>query len=225
MEIFHYFTGLTFTAANINATTILVFVTVAISFYAESNPRFKASWILNPYTITTRKEYHRLLTSGFIHGDFIHLAFNMLVLHSFGNILEYTFRSLFGDFGMILYVILYITAIVASSIPSLIKHQANPGYNALGASGGVSAIVFAQILFYPTQGIGFLFVPGISFPGFVIGILYLFYSAYMARNARDNIGHDAHFYGSVYGVIFCILAYPPVWNSFIVQISRWAGFL
>lgn len=224
MEIIQYLAGLSFTTANINATTILIFITVAISFYAENNPRFKASWVMNPYVITVRKEYYRLLSSGFIHGDFIHLAFNMLVLHSFGSILEYTFVSIFGDLGMVLYVVLYLTAIAISSIPSVIKHQANPGYNALGASGGVSAIVFAQILFYPTNGIGLIFIPGLYLPGFLVGILYLIYSAYMSRHGRGNIGHDAHFYGSVYGMLFCVVAYPQVWSLFMTQIQNWPGF-
>ncbi len=215
--------ALTFTSQNITFTGILVFVTIALSIYAESNPEVKRRWMLNPYQVAQRGEYYRFITSGFIHSGYIHLAFNMLVLHSFGNVMEYIFGAILGGAGSIVFLVFYLLAIVVSDIPTFLKYRDSPHYNSLGASGGVSAIVFAAILFNPTAPIGFIFIP-VSFPGFVIGILYLFYTAYMARNSNSFINHDAHLYGSLFGIVFCIAIYPPVISRFIEQVSNWGGF-
>jgi membrane associated rhomboid family serine protease len=215
-----YILGLTFTLENISFTLILVAVTVIASIYAEQNPHFKHHWIFNAYYISHRKEYSRWLSHGFIHSGFMHLAFNMLAFYSFGEVLEYIFMQLFEKWGVftgaLFFVVFYFSAIVVSSLPSFIKHKNNPAYFALGASGGVSAVVMATILYFPTDMVYIFFIP---MPGFMMAILYIFYSYYMSRNAQDNIGHDAHLFGALYGIAFMIAINPPVIFRFIHQIG------
>lgn len=223
-EILLSLLGLTFRIPEISATTALLAVTIVMSLYAETNPIIKDKWMMNPFRVVHRGEYYRLITSGFIHSGYIHLAFNMFVLHSFGNIAEFIMGQILGSIGTLVYVLMYLLALIFSDIPSLIKHRNRDWYNSLGASGAISAIVFFYIMFNPTGKVGFIFIPGLEFPGFILAILYLFYSAYMSRNSNDRIGHDAHLFGALFGIIFSIIIYPQVIPHFIEQISSWEGF-
>lgn len=208
---------------NVNVTLFIIIITCIFSYFAEENIDFKRKYIFNPFLVQKRKEFYRLFSSGFVHGDYMHLAFNMLALYSFGGVLERVFHSLFGfEVGTLLYVLLYISALAVAHLPTLYRHQNNIAYNSLGASGAVSAVVFAVILFLPLLGVGIIFLP-IQVPGFIFGLLYLAYSSYMAQYGNDNIGHEAHFWGAVYGMIFITLAYPQVIPNFIGQISKYLG--
>lgn len=156
--------------------------------------------ILTPYWIERKKEYYRFITSGFIHADLKHLIFNMISLYFFGYIVE-------AWLGTGLYVLLYITAIVVSDIPTYLKHKNNSNYASLGASGAVSAVIFASILLHPINLIFIYFIP---MPAIVFGILYLAYSYYMDKQSRDNVNHSAHLYGAVYGLLFVGVLYPAI---------------
>lgn len=232
MNLSQIFVFIEFTTANVNVTGILIFITVILSIYAEENPGFKKKWIFNPYSIHKYNEYQRFLTSGFIHNGYLHLGVNMYVFYSFGSLLEReVFQSpeVLGASGQWVYPIFYLLAIIAAGIPSYFKHRHKIYYNALGASGGVSAVVFAFVLFFPMNGIGIIFLPDqFALPGFIFAILYLFYTAYMARQQdkgyQDNIGHDAHLYGALFGILFSILIYPQVIFLFIREIMSWKGF-
>jgi membrane associated rhomboid family serine protease len=208
---------------NLTITTLIIIITCITSYMAEENPSLKQRWMHNPYQVYHKGEYYRWLTSGFIHSGYIHLAFNMLVLYNFGTHIENFFRSLWGDLGMVIFVIFYLSAIVLSDMPSFIRYKDTHLYNSLGASGGVSAIVFALLLLAPLAPIGLMFLPG-SIPGFIFAGLYLFYCYYMAQNSNDNVGHSAHLIGSLYGVVFMIAVYPESLTRFIEQISQWRGF-
>jgi len=199
-------------------TTILIIITVAASLYAWSRPDILDRWMLNPYKVSQRKQYYRFITSGFIHADYIHLAFNMLALYSFGQAMEQVFTRLFGSIGLLVFLAMYLLAIIVSDIPTFLKHRTNSHYNSLGASGGVSAVVFAFILFYPQAQLGLLFIP-IPMPAFVFGALYMLYSVYMARRGGDYINHDAHLWGALFGIVFSIIIFPPVIELFIQQIT------
>jgi membrane associated rhomboid family serine protease len=195
-------------------TYIIIGITVLVSFAAWNNPDLMRKYIMNPYSVDRRGEYMRFITSGFIHQDHMHLIFNMITLYSFGSLLEQIFEIYFGDLGAIYYAVLYLLAIIVSEVPTYFKHRSNAGYNSLGASGGVSAIVFAVILFEPLVDIYLL-------PGFILGTLYLIYSYFKARTAGDGINHDAHFYGAAFGIVFCIVLYPAVIPQFAQQITAW----
>lgn len=200
-------------------TLLIIVLTCITSIVAFNNPHFMQQLIFSPYLIKRSKDWFRFLSSGFLHSNWMHLFFNMYVLFLFGRITETYFMHLFAHFGATLYILLYAAAIILSEVYSYFRHQNNPGYASLGASGAVSAVVFASILFQPLNKIGIIFFP-IGIPGFIFGLLYLLYSMYMARNANDNVGHYAHFYGAVFGFLFPIVLKPELFMRFMEQITN-----
>lgn len=157
-----------------------------------------------------------MLSSGFMHADFMHLFVNMFVVYSFGNAVEYYYSAAFGDLGKWIYVVLYLTAIVAANASTQFKYQNSSYYNSLGASGAVSAVVFASILFAPYNKIYLYGIIGL--PGILLGIIYLVYSYYMGKKQTDNTNHEAHFYGAVYGIAFTLVLKPKIFGFFISQL-------
>ncbi|MER2997457.1 rhomboid family intramembrane serine protease [Pontibacter populi] len=203
-----------------SVTLILIIITVGISWYAFSNHSLMEKWIFYPYTVNRDNSWHRFITSGFLHADFSHLFFNMFTLYFFGTNVEYTFIGNFGVVtGILIYLLIYIGGIIVSDIPTYIKHRNDPGYRALGASGGVASVVFSSILFYPTADICLYAV--LCIPGFILGILYLMYSYFSGKRMGDNINHDAHFYGAVYGFVISLAIVPQAGPYFIDQIAGW----
>jgi membrane associated rhomboid family serine protease len=151
------------------------------------------------------KQMYRFVTCGFIHADQQHLLFNMITLFFFGS-------NLVRQFGTPIFIIFYLTAIVCSGLVTYFKNKDNYNYSALGASGAVSAVMFASILFSPWMMInGFI-------PGFVYAIGYIIYSIYMNKQKSDNIGHETHLYGALYGWLFTALIVPGIFPSFISAI-------
>lgn len=201
-----------------NITLIIVIVTAITSFLAFSNVNLVNELIFWPYRIWRNNEWHRLVTCGFIHADLSHLLFNMIALYSFGIYVESAFGQLFQGKGMTLYLIMYFAAIAGADIYNLFTQKDNYSYRSLGASGGVSAVIFASILLSPFSRIYIFLIP-IGIPAFVFGPLYLLYCAYMARRGGDNIGHTAHFTGSVFGFIFPIIFAPELLPRFIQQLA------
>jgi len=176
-------------------------MTCLISYQAFENQGMKSKLLFHPASIKEFSQYFRFLTHGFVHADFGHLFINMFVLYQFGEIMETFFMRYFGPgTGRLAFIILYLGGIIVASIPSYFKHIDNKFYSAVGASGGTSAIVFGFVLLDPWQW--FLFPP---LPGILFAIGYLWYSSYMAKQGRDNIGHDAHFWGAVYGLVVTII--------------------
>jgi len=197
-------------------TNIIVLVTAFTSIAAFNSPKLLNDWIFEPYTIFRNKEYYRFLTSGLLHGGWLHLIINMFVLYSFGQAVEYYYSVTFGSNSTWFYMTLYAGALVISDLPTFYKNKDNVAYRGLGASGAVSAVVFASILFAPMNDIliwGILPVPGI-----VLGIIYLIYSARQAKQGADNINHDAHFYGAVFGFLFTLLLKPSLFGDFLHQL-------
>ncbi len=204
-------------------TTILVIITSAISIYAWQNQELTSKWIFNPYSVNKYKQYHRFITSGFLHGSWIHLIFNMLVLWMFGTQVESIFSAIYGPtIGKVIFGALYILGIVVSDIPTFFKHRHAAYYNALGASGGVSSVLFSSILFNPNQELCLYAL--ICLPGIVWGIAYIVYSYYMGKQQSDNINHDAHFFGGLFGIGFTILVFPDVIPIFIEQLAEFKLF-
>jgi len=204
----------------INITLVLVIVTILISIYSLSNEKFERKMILNPYIMHRRREYWRFLTSAFIHANWIHLGFNMFVLWQFGTAIEHVFDVVYAGnlpLKIVVFLGLYIPSAILSSFYSFEKHKNNIYYNALGASGAVSAVVFAYIGIIPTN-MFYLFAV-IPMPAFVYGILFLVLSWVMARRGKDNIGHDAHFFGALYGIMYIFIVQPYRLKEFITAIS------
>ena len=201
-------------------TLFFVAITAIISFMAFNNEKLFSKLQFNAYQVYHRKEYYRLLTHGFVHADWMHLIVNMLVLFMFGQNIENIFGQL-AEAGVlhlapVWFSFLYLTAIVVASLTTLKKHRDNIWYNSVGASGGVSAILFCYIFFYPFRT---LYLYGIlPLPGIVLGVLYLFYSQYMSKKNRDNVNHDAHFVGAVFGFLFPLLISYKLIYTFTDQI-------
>ncbi len=209
---------------DLSLSLILVIITCAVSIPAFSNPRLMNDLIFYPPAITAQKQYYRFITHGFLHADVPHLIFNMVALYSFGNAVEqiYSLECLFGKQGKIMYLLLYITALVAATLPTYQKNRDNQYYRSLGASGAVSAVVFAGITLLPQLPINFLFIP-IDIPGYIFGIIYLGVSAWLDKKGSSTINHSAHFWGAAYGIVFTIafcLAMTPldIWENFLKQI-------
>ncbi len=200
-------------------TVIIIAITCIVSILCFNGTLNGNKLIFNAYQVWHRKEWYRMLTSGMIHSGWGHLFFNMLTLYFFGRVVEQYFSAAFGGvLGTVLYVVLYVSALAISSLGDLVKYRNNWNYNALGASGAVSAVLFASILFAPKMGIYIYLIP-IPVPGYIFAPLYLLYCWYMAKRNMDNIGHTAHFWGAVYGILFPIICKPDVLSFCLSQFS------
>ena len=197
-------------------TLIIVIVTALVSIGGFNNQKIINDLIFYPPSVN-RGQFYRFVTHGFIHADPAHLIFNMIALYSFGENVEVIFTYLFGDKGKLIYLLLYFTALIVASVPDYFKHRDNSYYRSLGASGAVSAVIFTSILFNPNAGIGFAFIPGLSIPGYIFGIIYLIVSTVLAKKAQDNIGHGAHITGAIYGLVFTYVATKFFTNYDILQ--------
>lgn len=185
--------------------------------------------IFYPPAVTKHNEYYRFLSCGFIHADIPHLIFNMYALYLFGeganhDGVEHWFLRLFGNMGNTLYVLMYILALVVCLIPTFYRHKDNYYYKSLGASGAVSAIVFAYIFLEPLRGVGLIFIP-VFIPGFLFGIIYLVISYLLGRNGRGHINHSAHIWGALFGIVFLIVCSKlystyPVLDNFIDAVKH-----
>jgi len=198
-------------------TLLIIILIVITSVTAWQNRTMFDKLKLNPYMVYHKKEYIRIVSHSLLHADWMHLIFNMLTLYFFGEFVE-SGLSLYFKSGVLLYILLFILGAVISSIPSVLKHKNNHWYNSVGASGAVAAILFAGILFEPKLGIYIFFIP-IPIPGYLFGIAYLAYSHYMSRKNADNINHDAHFAGAVFGFLFPILLKPDLVQIFIYKLT------
>ena len=200
-------------------TVIIIAITCIVSILCFNGALNGNKLIFNAYQVWHRKEWYRMLTSGIIHSGWGHLFFNMLTLYFFGRVVEQYFSAAFGGvLGAVLYVMLYVSALAISSLGDLVKYRDNWNYNALGASGAVSAVLFASILFAPKMGIYIYLIP-IPVPGYIFVPLYLLYCWYMAKRNMDNIGHTAHFWGAVYGILFPIICKPDVLSFCLSQFN------
>lgn len=195
---------------------IIVAITVLVSMAAFNNQDLFLKLRHYPGSVKRNGEWYRLITHGFVHADYVHLALNMLVMYQFGGIVESQYVSFWGEiWGRVLYLGLYLLTLIAASLYSQFKHQDNPNYSAVGASGAVSGIVFNTILFHPWMKIFVYFIP---LPGIVAGLLYLAYSSWASKNSSDNVGHDAHYYGAIFGFFFTLALKPMLGAYFIAKL-------
>lgn len=190
-------------------TLVIVALTTVISFAAFSNPRLLERMVLWPPAIGRWRQYDRLLTCGFVHADFAHLLFNMFTFFSFGAYMERLFTPRIGALG---YAAFYAAGIVISALPSFLRHRDDAGYRSLGASGAVSAVLFAYILIKPWS---MILVFAFPVPAIVFALLYLGYTIYMDRRQTDRVNHSAHLWGAAYGVLFTIVINHRVLPHFL----------
>lgn len=195
-------------------TYVLIAVTAIVSWLAFGNRKLADRLILWPPAIDKGRQYDRLLTYGFIHADFWHLFFNMFTLFFFGPVIEQLMTRLVGPWAFPLF---YLSALVVSILPTYLKNRKNPAYFSLGASGAVSAVLFAFIVVAPWATIGVFFIP---MPAIVFAVLYVAYSVWMDRRGGDRINHGAHLAGAAYGVLFMLIMRPEVLGHFLAELSN-----
>jgi len=207
--------------ANYPVTLALIVVNVIISLIAMNNQDVMSKTIMWPYGVKRHNQFYRFITSGFIHADYIHLFFNMFTLLFFGQVVEIYF-SLYGLGGNIAYIVLYFLALIASDLPTYFKQKDNYNYHCLGASGAVSAIVFAAVVFDPW---GSIYLYGaLKISALVYAVLYIVYCVTMSKRGGDNINHDAHLWGSLFGFGFTIALIaamqPVLFESILEQLKN-----
>ena len=197
-------------------TVIIVVITSLISFVAFNNIKLMDTLIFWPPAVSMRHQYWRFITCGLIHADFMHLLFNMFTLYFFGRGLEMLYM---GDLGLKQYyfLILYILALIFSNIPTYLKRKDDYNYRSLGASGAVCAVVFASILIRPWARI---ILYGIPMPALIYAVLFMVYSVYMAKRGGDNVNHDAHIWGAIFGIIFTVVVDHESLSSFISALGH-----
>lgn len=197
--------------------SIIFLFTIVTSLYAFSHPEVYGKLMLHPYSVSRGDRLYSLITSGLIHKDWAHLLVNMLSYFFFAFPLERTFVQ-YSSWGHVQFGVLYIISLIMSDISSIIKHKEHFWFNSLGASGAVCAVVFSYILFYPMNKMIILPIP-FPIPAVLYGFLFLGYCYYAARNSRDSINHDAHFYGALTGLLITIIFYPDIVGYFINQLT------
>jgi membrane associated rhomboid family serine protease len=209
----------------ISITIIIIVITCIVSFAAFNNDKLFDELIFYPPAIANQNQYYRFFTCGFIHANYAHLFFNMYSFYIFGEYVESQFADVFGPSGKWLYLLMYISSLFFCLLPTYKKNKDNYNYRSLGASGAVSAVVFAFIFLEPLRRIGIIFIP-VMIPGFIFGLLYLVISSVFDKKGGGNINHSAHIWGALYGISFLIvtgsfLARYHLLNSFIRQVESY----
>lgn len=199
-------------------TYLIIFVTALISVAALYQQELFNRLKFNAWMIHEKKQTYRFFTYGLIHAGWLHLIVNMFVLYSFGGYVEQAFKVIFGSGkGLLNYGMLYVGGIIFATLLDFGKQKNNPLYDAVGASGAVAAVLFSSILLMPTSTL-FIFPIPFPIPAWLFGILYMIYSVYMSRKGTDNIGHNAHILGALFGLVLTIILKPALVPAFIDQL-------
>jgi membrane associated rhomboid family serine protease len=207
----------------LSITVIIIIITSLVSFSAFSNEKLMNGLIFYPPAIHKNNQWYRFFSNGLLHADLTHLLFNMFSLYLFGRLVETSFSEIFGETGKLLYLAMYVLALGACLIPTYNKNKENYHYRSLGASGAVSAVIFASILLNPLMGMGLFFIP-VFIAAFLFGFIYLAVSSWLDRKGGGNINHSAHIFGALFGVGFMIVACRlfsdyPVLENFINKVK------
>lgn len=185
----------------ISITLLLIILNIGISLVAlYGNEKIFEAGMLRPYRMLRKQTWYEVITSGFLHAGISHLLVNMFVLYFFGTVMEQVL-------GPAHFIALYFSALVFSSLPSLIMHKDNPEYATIGASGAVEAVLFSYIFVFPTEKLILILLP-IPIPAWIFGLLFLVYSIYEGRRGKGNVNHGAHIAGALWGVLYLIFFVP-----------------
>lgn len=204
----------------ITLTNLLLLITTLTRIYTFRRPELQEKLMFNPYRIKHKGQWYRFVTSGLIHLGWVHLLFNMFTFYFFGNWVERYWVLIDGkEWGYFYFLLLYVGGIVVADIPTYLRYKNQPYYNSLGASGGVSAVIFATIFYNPAELV--CIYAFFCLPGFIWGIIYLVYSYLYDKRGTDSINHAAHFYGALYGFLLAFLIRPAAAIDFWHAITNW----
>ncbi|WNJ19999.1 rhomboid family intramembrane serine protease [Pontibacter sp. G13] len=183
-------------------TGIILVLTILTSVMAFRDPSLMEKLIGYPYREFHQKEWFRFISSGLVHANFIHLGLNMYVLFGFGPIVE-------AQVGSAGFFFLYLISLIAGSVPGIIRHRDDVGYKSLGASGAISGVMLAFILFYPDMPLQFILIP-IPIKGWIMGVLFIVISIVLSMRGVGRINHDAHLFGALGGAVMAMLLNTPL---------------
>lgn len=200
-------------------TTLLCIFIFLISVWAWNDPKIFNGFMHFPYQEARDRSFYRFFTSIFLHGSWLHLLVNLFVLWSFGQIIEDRFIQIFQPFvGKLYYLLLFLLSGILADIPTYYKFKSDYEFRSVGASGSISGIMFAYVLFYPWN---MLYLYGIiPIPGIIAAVIYIWYSRYAAKKEGGRIDHNAHLFGALSGLIITILLYPPVLQIFFQKLIQ-----
>lgn len=197
-------------------TFLILGATIVVSWRAFERSQLFDKLLHSPYRVKHQREYYRLFSHILVHADLLHLALNMFVFFSFGQVMEQVFRQIWGaQLGALMFLLLYVLGGLAATLPSMRKHADNYGYNSVGASGAVSALLMAYMILFPMNTIAFFFIP---MPAFIGVFVFFLLEHFMKRNVRSNIAHDAHIGGALFGIAFIAIVLPSSVPSFFRQV-------
>jgi membrane associated rhomboid family serine protease len=199
-------------------------IIVVFSVYCFYDKNAMHKYMFHPYSIFNYKEHYRFLTHAFIHSDLMHLAFNCITLFSIGlSLEEEIFPYIFQDekIAKVYYLVLFTGGIYAASITEYFRNKNNESYSSLGASGAISSVMFCWIIVAPKGKLGLFFLPPMS--GWIIGLLLLGVSFWLIRRKKtsdynDNISHESHFWGAIFGLVFILITKPTAYIVFFREI-------
>jgi len=174
-------------------------------------PKIIERSLFRPYYFLRRKQYDTIVTSGFVHADLPHLIFNMMTFWFFAFPLE-------KEIGPVRFALLYFLGLVVSDAGTYFKHRNDPQYASLGASGAISAVLFAAIVYFPWMKLFIIPIP-LPIPAPLFAVAYVAYSWWSARQARGRINHDAHLGGALFGLVFVLLTDPAAFG----RLLGWLG--
>ncbi len=187
------------------ASLVILAINIGLGLIALGNPALLQRLVFRPYEFARGHNRHTIISSAFAHADLAHLLFNMVTFYFFGATL------LEGRIGTPKFVVLYAAGLLLSELGTYFKHRNDPQYATLGASGAISAVLFAAIVYFPTLRISMFFIP-IGIPAPLFAVAYLAYTWWSARQNRGRINHDAHFAGALAGLVFVAITDPAAWS-------------
>jgi len=197
--------------SQVSAALVLFVATIAISLIGLfASPKLIDRSLFRPYWFLRRREYDTVIMSGFVHADLMHLIFNMMTFYFFAFPLE-------RYMGTTSFVILYLAGLLISHAGTYYKQRRNPDYACLGASGAISAVLFAAIVYFPEQSLIILPIP-IPIPAPLFAVLYLVYTYYASRHPHGRINHDAHLGGAITGLLFVAVTEPGAYGNLLQSI-------
>jgi len=191
---------------------ILILANVIVSYRGFKDSLFYDKYKFRVDAVLLYKDYKRMITSGFLHVNWMHLVFNMLALFFFSGSLE-------QYLGPVRFLIIYFLSLIGGDLLSLFIHRHDGDYDSVGASAAVMGVMYAAIALFPGMRIGLLFIP-IAIPAWLFGLVYVLYSIYGIRSRKNNIGHDAHLGGALVGLIVAVIMQPSalINNSWAIVI-------